>query len=311
MAGGISPTDGIGSAGISPTDGIGGAGISALPAGGGGYQGPLDLVPGALLAYSTRAMESGSTANAVRVRRSSDNAEQNFNFVNNEVDTASLSAFIDAGAGFANTWFDLAGGSYDLSQSDSTLQPGISVVGDSIQVGPRTGSPGVDVFYIPNSNGPVNPSALTLFAVCNISDNSTQDQELFSASNGDQTLNWTLFITKTTLQLSVTSSTSYLWDATGLNLVGAHIIELTIDDTGAATMLIDGVDTSATITGDPSTIMTEAIGFMYSAFYPIGVAGTDCENETNEIIIYPSVLSSPNRLAIRQNIATYYGITLP
>ena len=52
-----------------------------------------------LFAYSFRKVVPTATL-SFRVRRSSDNAEQNIGFVGNDLDTASLSAFVGAGNGF-------------------------------------------------------------------------------------------------------------------------------------------------------------------------------------------------------------------
>jgi len=49
--------------------------LAAAPAGGGGgYTGPLDIVPGAVVAYSQRAMAASWTSNAITIRRDSDDA---------------------------------------------------------------------------------------------------------------------------------------------------------------------------------------------------------------------------------------------
>ena len=67
----------------------------------------LDLFP-ATVAYSLRKLRAGQTR-AIRVRRSSDNAEQDIGFVGNELDTASLLSFCGVGDGFVTTWYDQSG----------------------------------------------------------------------------------------------------------------------------------------------------------------------------------------------------------
>jgi hypothetical protein len=66
----------------------------------------LDLYPGATIAYSLRKLRSTYTGNSIRVRRSSDNTETNIGFVNNLLDTATLSSFCGSGNGFVTTWYD-------------------------------------------------------------------------------------------------------------------------------------------------------------------------------------------------------------
>jgi len=54
----------------------------------------LDLYPNAAVAYSLRKLRTAYSGNAIRVRRSSDNAEQDINFVGGDLDTQSLLDFV-------------------------------------------------------------------------------------------------------------------------------------------------------------------------------------------------------------------------
>ena len=83
----------------------------------------LDLFP-ATVAYSLRKLRSVQTI-AIRVRRSSDNAEQDIGFVGNELDTASLLSFCGAGNGFVTTWYDQSGNGYNATQTTQANQPQI------------------------------------------------------------------------------------------------------------------------------------------------------------------------------------------
>ena len=84
----------------------------------------LDLFPGAAAAYSLRKLRADYTGSAIRVRRS-DDAEQDINFINNELDTASLLSFVGAGDGFVATWYDQSGLGNDATQVAGTNQPKI------------------------------------------------------------------------------------------------------------------------------------------------------------------------------------------
>ena len=85
----------------------------------------LDLYPNAATAYSVRKLRTAYTGNCIRVRRSSDNAEQNIGFVNNELDTTSLLSFVGAGNGFVTTWYDQSGNGFDVTQTTAANQPRI------------------------------------------------------------------------------------------------------------------------------------------------------------------------------------------
>jgi hypothetical protein len=54
----------------------------------------LDLYPGAAAAYSLRKLRNAYSGSAIRVRRSSDNAEQDINFVGGDLDTNSMLDFV-------------------------------------------------------------------------------------------------------------------------------------------------------------------------------------------------------------------------
>ena len=74
-------------------------------------------------AYSLRKLRSAYNGNCIRVRRSSDNTEQDFGFVNNYLDLTSLQTFVGANSGFITTWYnqtDFFDPNYNLNLSQST-----------------------------------------------------------------------------------------------------------------------------------------------------------------------------------------------
>jgi hypothetical protein len=85
----------------------------------------LDAFPNASAAYSLRKLRTAYTGNCIEVRRSSDNALQNIGFVNNELDTVSLLAFVGAGDGFVRTWYDQSGQGRNALQNTNSRQPQI------------------------------------------------------------------------------------------------------------------------------------------------------------------------------------------
>jgi len=81
----------------------------------------LDTVAGAVAAYSLRQLRAAATL-CLRVRRSSDSAEDDFGFVAGVLDTAALLAFCGAASGFATRWYDQQTGGHDLLQATTTRQ---------------------------------------------------------------------------------------------------------------------------------------------------------------------------------------------
>jgi hypothetical protein len=86
----------------------------------------LDLYPNAAAAYSLRKLRTAYTGDAIRVRRSSDNTEQDIGFTALGVlDESALTTFCGAGNGFVTTWYDQSGSANDATQSTAANQPQI------------------------------------------------------------------------------------------------------------------------------------------------------------------------------------------
>jgi hypothetical protein len=85
----------------------------------------LDLFPNASVAYSLRKLRTAYSGSAIRVRRSSDNTEQDIGFVGNNLDTASLLSFCGAGDGFVTAWYDQSGNARNATQATAGSQPRI------------------------------------------------------------------------------------------------------------------------------------------------------------------------------------------
>jgi hypothetical protein len=94
---------------------------------GSGFTGLLDTYTGAAAAYSVRKLSSTYTGDAIRVRRSSDDTEQDIGFnASNELDTAALLSFVGTGGtdnGFVSKWYDQSGNSNDAINADASEQP--------------------------------------------------------------------------------------------------------------------------------------------------------------------------------------------
>jgi hypothetical protein len=108
-------------------------GLLLLLGGGSRPRGILDTYSGAAGAYSVRLLRQGYSGAAMRVRRSSDNAETDIGFLDNgDLNTAALTAFCGAGDGFVATWYDQTTNGRNASQSTTTNQPQIVSSGSLI-----------------------------------------------------------------------------------------------------------------------------------------------------------------------------------
>jgi hypothetical protein len=86
-----------------------------------------DVTASSTGAYSTiRRLRTGYTGSLIRVRRSSDNTEQDIGYGgDNYLDQSALTTFVGANSGFITKIYDQSGNTRDLAQSTSGNQPRI------------------------------------------------------------------------------------------------------------------------------------------------------------------------------------------
>ena len=96
------------------------------------FTGLLNDYSGAAAAYSLRLLDNTYSGNAARVRRASDNAEQDIGFANNQLDTTSLETFCSGTDGFVAIWYDQSGNAANTAQATAAKQPKIVASGSVI-----------------------------------------------------------------------------------------------------------------------------------------------------------------------------------
>lgn len=101
--------------------------IVIVPGGGGGGSYLVDDYS-PYVAYDLRKISSTAT-NSIRVRRSSDNAEQDIGFNRDALDEAALTTFCSGTDGFVTTYYDQSGNSFDSVMTTASSQPRICLNG--------------------------------------------------------------------------------------------------------------------------------------------------------------------------------------
>ncbi len=95
------------------------------------FSAPIDGLPlnteGATTGFSLRKIRTAYTGNAVRIRRSTDNVEQDIGFSGTDFDASAFSTFVGAGTGFVTTWYDQGVSGYNATQTTTTAQPEITL----------------------------------------------------------------------------------------------------------------------------------------------------------------------------------------
>ena len=89
---------------------------------------------GMAAAYYSGKLLTNYTGNAIRVRRSSDNAEADIGFDGTDLDTSSLTSFCSGTDGFVTTWYDQSGNGNNATQATAASQPKIVSSGSVITV---------------------------------------------------------------------------------------------------------------------------------------------------------------------------------
>jgi len=92
----------------------------------------LDQYSGASAAYALRKLDCDYSGSAIRVRRSSDNAESDIGFIGEYLDTVTLKAFCTNNIGTVVTWYDPSGNGRDATQPTNSAQPIIVEAGGAI-----------------------------------------------------------------------------------------------------------------------------------------------------------------------------------
>ncbi len=147
----------------------------------------LDDYTSAAGAYSLRKLKSDYSGNCIKIRRSSDNTEQDIGFVNNEVDTASMKSFVGANNGFVTVWYDQSGNNYNATQTTAANQPAIITSGVVFRVNSKVSVSFTAATSQYLTNASISISAGTKYftlSVHNITNTSNNNYIFYTASGG-------------------------------------------------------------------------------------------------------------------------------
>jgi hypothetical protein len=283
----------------------------------------LDSYSGAAAAYSLRKLTSTYTGSAIRVRRSSDNAEQNIGFDGSgNLNTVSLLAFVGSGNGFVTTWYDQSGNGRNANQTSASNQPHI-VISGTLQT--YIGKPSLffdgasrffDCGYL---NGGTKPANYSTFALARYTLSSYQVSSIVGSGNnagegrtahsqllmwnngkivggsGDGT-NYRYWYGQTSITLS---TKRYLFEGHYKSNVSPYLgqiwlnnIQETVNDWIGSAQQSSGTEFKTSI----------GRGGEYNGSY--------FQGDLQEIVIYP-IDQSVNRSSIASNINSYYSIYPP
>jgi hypothetical protein len=258
----------------------------------------LDDYSGAAAAYSLRKLRNAYTGSAIRVRRSSDNTEQDIGFSNNVLNTSLLTTFCSGTNGFVTTWYDQSGNANNSTQTIAANQPQIVSSGSVINTNskPSLQFDGLnDRFNIPTIS--IAFDSLSIIGVVK-SDSATSNG--FAFSNPDPNRLYMGHIGSSTLYFGYNDAQTKF--NLGAATTNQELIELyagtnanAYRNTNASTQIISA---TTTLSATNLSIGSYRQGSSLTAYY---------DGNIQEIIMYTSDQSS-NRTGIEDNINDFYSI---
>jgi hypothetical protein len=276
----------------------------------------LDLYPNAAAAYSLRLLRTAYSGSAIRVRRSSDNTEQDIGFVGNDLDTASLLSFVGAGDGFVTTWYDQSINTFNAFNISASVQPLIVSSGILITQGsvPAVYTPGLKNLNTGLVNIGVSGNiSLDFFAVMN-NESSGNGNHLIGLSNLTTTVNRSrvlFFANDSSTSKSVRlygGFTVYQNSNSGQLLFNTNYQ----GGGGAFDSRVNGNSLSVSSFSNLGLQINEQSGFMLMSGRSSNQPQLDYANPNSVGYVQESIFfltdESANRTAIETNINNYYGI---
>jgi hypothetical protein len=271
------------------------------------FDGLLDTYTGAAAAYSLRRLSATYTGSAIRVRRASDNAEQDIGFDGNgDLDTTALATFCSGTDGFVKVWYDQAGAN-DATQTTTSAQPKIydsatGVVTDNGK--PALDFDGSDNFY---ATGVSLANSLDAFFVSHKNSTARQTYYAFDATTN------TNFVRQEAGDPSIIYAQFTEWGgATSFLIITSQannqnqILVNNFSESGSQGYQINGSSIGTdTDVYTPTAPMTG----LYIAVQNNGA--NNLIGTMQEFVLFPSVQSSTNRAGIESNINDYYNIYTP
>lgn len=274
------------------------------------FTGLLDTYSGAAAAYSAaRRLSSTYTGALIRVRRSSDNTEQDIGYdSNNVLDESALTAFVGANDGFVTTWYDQSGNALNVTQTTAANQPKIVSSGtvEKDNGKPKLTFDGSNDFLNGGDILKAGSGSLCSFVVSQSADNGTfYAKSEFQGSPS----RYALFNSGVTYALAISGSSSDL-STTHTTQTNKKLFNQEFIANTSHKLYVNNSNVSS-FGGTTTTIGNSTDLFLIGKYNDGagGATGTNLQQNgfTQELIIYLSNQSA-NLSGINTNINTFYSI---
>lgn len=268
-------------------------------------KGLLDEFTGAAAAYSLRDLSLLRNAPVVRVRRSSDNAEQDFTAA--QVTDGTLTTFCGAGNGFMRTWYDQSGNGNHAGQATTAAQPQIVSSGSLVTDGTMPAITFSSKWLDASDSASLRPATVSMFVACSTTSVGTNQVILGKNFGETYTMSYGISLISSKHRPSLD------------NVASPASAETTVSSpsnlaSNTRYLLFQSYDLSQLRGGhnggvEYSISTTGAIQYSTPPFR-IGALGNDLFpflGKIQEVVVFPSAQVS-NRTAIESNINAHYTI---
>lgn len=327
-SGGSGTVTGAGTIGGSPHT-VSGIDVSALPfgmltlsvtvstvAGGTGaartasatptFSGVLDGLPAAVAAFSIRRLRSAHSGPLLRVRRASDNVEQDVGAtIGGNLNTTALIAFCGTASCFVPTWYDQSGNGLNAVQAVTTMQPRIAAGGVTDAEGTRPAVRYTAAGLVLDAGIIPGQSVQGSFSAVARSTDSTANRHIM----GDRGI-----ITATgRVMRAVAGGASFALFNTagsGVTLTGSTMVQRVITALSTSTGMsgaLDGVVSTGTTN---SYYLAPATGLWIGGGGSGQSAVGDWIGTISEAMVFNSTLTTTARQTLERNQGSYYGVSV-
>jgi Alpha-L-arabinofuranosidase B, catalytic len=272
------------------------------------FTGILDSLPASAAAYSVRRLRSAYTGPLLRVRRSSDNTEQDIGpTLGGNLNTTTLTSFCGTNSCFIRTWYDQSGNARDATQTTNTNQPRIVNAGavETQSARPIPLYDGVDDWVQPSGL----PTTSSLFATI-IASSTTATWNSFGSLFSDRTANG--FIIHNNQSLS--NVTPYVINSSGAFTGGNTYPASTITNLNIYSLGYDGSVMTPYTNGIAGTGAAVVIARTNSTMTATGIgkdsniAGRHLAGRISEAMYWASNQTPATVSTLSSNQKTYYSI---
>jgi hypothetical protein len=279
----------------------------------------LDLYPNAAAAYSLRKLRTAYTGDAIRVRRSSDNTEQDIGFVSGNLDETALTTFCGVGNGFVTTWYDQSGNARNATNATAANQPQIVSTGVVVLLNSKSALLGNGNYFltVPSSTSMFNflhnGNIAYIFSVQKSNSISVENKFFGNNSSNSSNIGFSLrqnsqLITNQ-ISRGVFGSNSVLNNTGNILTTNQILLTVQVDADNAIAVERSSIFlNNGNAIKNNANLQTPSLNDATNNFQLFNDGSSPRLNgNLQEIIIYDADQSG-NRTLIRDNINTYYAI---